>query len=134
MKNTNIAKSYKSSERARKQRKYRALAPIHSRHEMMSSNLSKDLRKKYNRRGFSLIKGDTVRIMRGQFSGQKGKVIIVNMQKLKVYIEGIQRSKRDGTKVNVPIDPSNVQITELKLDDKKRINSLNKKKSGGISA
>ena len=134
MKNTNIAQSYKSSERARKQRKYRALAPIHSRHEMMSSNLAKDLRKKYNRRGFSLIKGDTVRIMRGQFAGQKGKVVIVNMQKLKIYIEGIQRNKRDGTKVNVPIDPSNVQIIELKLDDKKRINSLNKKKSGGISA
>lgn len=127
MKNTNVAQSYKSSEKGRKQRKFRALAPFHSKHKLMSSNLSEELRKKYSRKSFPIIKGDTVRVMRGQFKGQKGNVLIVNMLKLKIYIEGIQRSKRDGTKVNVPLDPSNVQITSLKLEDKKRIQSLEKK-------
>jgi len=127
MKNTNVSKSYKGSEKARKQRKFRALAPVHLKHKLMSANLSKELRKKYGKRNFPLIKDDTVRIMNGQFKNQKGKILIVNMKKLKVYVEGIQRSKRDGTKVNVPIDPSNVQITELKLDDKKRLNALGRK-------
>jgi len=122
-----IPKSYKGSEKARKQRKFRALAPVHLKHKLMSANLSKELRKKYGKRNFPLIKDDAVRIMNGQFKNQKGKILIVNMKKLKVYIEGIQRSKRDGTKVNVPIDPSNVQITELKLDDKKRLNALGRK-------
>jgi large subunit ribosomal protein L24 len=65
--------------------------------------------------------------MSGSFKGKTGKILIVNMEKLKIYIEGIQRSKRDGTKVNVPLDPSNVQITSLELEDKKRAKALEKK-------
>jgi large subunit ribosomal protein L24 len=89
--------------------------------------LSKELRKKYGKRSASLRKGDNVRIMNGQFADQKGRILIVNTRKFKVYLEGIQRSKRDGTKVNVPIDPSNLQIIELNLDDKKRINALGRR-------
>ena len=122
-----VSISWKSSVKARKQRKFRALAPIHLRRKLLSSNLSKELRKKYMRRSFPSRKGDTVRIMNGQFKGKSGKILIVNMKKAKIYVEGIQRSKRDGTKVNVPLDPSNVQITELNLDDKKRVNALEKK-------
>jgi large subunit ribosomal protein L24 len=122
-----IPKSYKSSVKAGKQRKFRALASIQSRHKLLGANLSEDLRKRYMRKSFSVRKGDTVKIMRGQFKGKTGKVLIVNMRKLKIYMENIQRSKRDGTKVNVPLDPSNVQITELNLDDKKRIKSLERK-------
>ena len=127
MKNTKISQSFKSSIKGRKQRKYRVFAPLHSRHKLLGANLSKNLRKKYGKRSASLRKGDNVRIMNGQFAGQKGNILIVNMRKFKVYIEGIQRSKRDGTKVNVPIDPSNLQIIELNLDDKKRINALGRK-------
>jgi len=127
MKNTNVAKSYNSSVQGRKQRKFRALAPIHLRRKLFGANLSKDLRKRYGKRSISVVKGDAIRVMRGQFTGQKGKISIINAKKLKIYVEGIQRSKRDGTKVNVPIDPSNVQITELNLDDKKRMNMLERK-------
>ena len=123
-----IPSSWKRSRNARKQRKFRALAPLHLKHKLLSANLSKDLRKKYTRRSFPLRKNDTVKIMRGQFSGKTGNVLIVNVNKAKIYIEGIQRSKRDGTKVNVPLDPSNVQITTLILDDKKRLAALEKKK------
>lgn len=123
-----ISTSWKSSEQGRKQRKFRALAPLHLKRKLMSANLSKDLRKKYSKRSAPLHKGDMVRVMRGQFKKQKGKILISNMMKLKVYIEGIQRNKRDGTKVNVPFDPSNLQIIELNLDDKKRINLLERKK------
>jgi len=122
-----ISQSYKSSVQARKQRKYRFEAASHSRHKMMSANLSKELRKKYSRRSFPLRKDDTVKIMSGNFKGKTGKILIVNMEKLKIYIEGIQRSKRDGTKVNVPLDPSNVQIISLELEDKKRRESMERK-------
>ena len=123
-----ISKSFNSSENASKQRKFRAESAIHQRKKLMSSNLSKDLRKRHSMRSFQLRKGDTVRIMRGEFNKKTGKILEVNMKKLKVYIEGMQRSKRDGTKVNVPFDPSNLQITELNLDDKKRMKTMEKKK------
>ena len=116
-----------SSKQARKQRKYRFQAPSHIRRKMMSSNLSKELRKKYARRSSPLRKGDTVKIMIGSFKKQKGKVAKVNRYNMKVYIEGIQRQKKDGTKVNIPLDPSNLQIMEL-AEDKKRIISKQEKK------
>ena len=40
----------------------------------------------------------------------------------KITIEGIQVKKLDGSKVNVNLRPSNLQIIELNLEDKKRLN------------
>ena len=110
---------WKSSKKARKQRKFRYNAPLHIRMKLISSNLSKELRKKLGRRSAPLRKGDAIRIMNGEFKKQKGKISEINSYNLKVYIEGIQRQKKDGTKVNVPFDPSNLQIVEL-AEDKKR--------------
>jgi len=93
---------------------------------MLSSNLSKELRKKYGTRSMELRKDDKIKIMRGEFRGKDGKIIEVDMKKLKVYIEGIQRTKKDGSKVNVPLDPSNLQITEI-IEDKRRIKSSSEK-------
>ena len=41
---------WKASKQPRKQRKLRANAPLHVKHKMMSSNLDKELRKKYEKR------------------------------------------------------------------------------------
>jgi len=38
------------------------------------SNLSDDLRKQYKKRSAGVIKGDTVKIMRGEYKGVEGKV------------------------------------------------------------
>ena len=111
---------WKASKQARKQRKFRFQAPSSVRRKMLSSNLSEDLRKKLGKRSAPLRKGDTIRIMNGEFKNQKGKVSEINYYKLKVYVEGIQRQKKDGTKVNIPLDPSNLQVTEV-TEDKKRI-------------
>lgn len=119
--------SWVGSKQPRKQRKYRYNAPMHLRHKMIAANLSKDLRKKYGKRSIPLRKGDTVKIMRGEFKKKKGKIETVNLNTLKVYIEGIQRSKKDGTKTSVPFEPSNVQIIELNMDDKKRTDALERK-------
>lgn len=122
-----FSKAWKSSKQKRKQRKYRYKAPLHIRHKFVAANLSKELRKRYYRRNLPLRKGDSVRIMRGSFKKKTGKISNVNLRNLKVFIEGIQQSKRDGTKVNVPFEPSNLQITELNLEDKKRMEIIERK-------
>ncbi len=65
-------------------------------------------------------KGDTVKVMKGFFCRKTGKILEVDMGRMKIYIEGMQRAKQDGSKVNVPLEPSNLMITEMNLDDKKR--------------
>lgn len=121
--------SWKSSVQRRKQHKYLAKAPLHTRHKFLSANLSKELRKKYSKRNLPLKTGDEVLVMRGAFKKKKAKVSSVNLKSLKIYIEGLQRSKRDGTKVNVPFHASVLQIQTLNLEDKERLNALNKKAS-----
>ncbi|MBU1136442.1 MAG: 50S ribosomal protein L24 [Nanoarchaeota archaeon] len=119
-----FSNSWKSSKQPRKQRKYRAKAPLHIKHKMMSANLDKELRKKYSKKSFPVKKGDLVKIMRGKFKGKTGKINKVNLRKLKISIEGMQTQKKDGTKINVYFDPSNVQIKELDLKDSRRERKL----------
>ena len=121
------------SKQPRKQRKYRAKAPLHLRRKMLASNLSKTLREKYKKRNISLRKGDNVKITKGEFKGKIGKINLINLKKIKVAIDGIQKTKKDGTKVNVIFDPSNLQIQELNLDDKMRIKRLKGKEVAGKS-
>ena len=118
--------SWLSSKQPRKQRKYIANAPLHIRHKFLSSQLSKSLREKYSKRNLPLRKGDEVLVMRGSFSKKKAKVTSINLKKSRIALEGIQRTKKDGTKVNVYFHPSVLQISSLNLDDKKRVELLNK--------
>ena len=39
----------------------------------------------------------------------------------------ISRSKKDGSKVSVYFNPSNLQIKELHLEDRQRVKALNRK-------
>lgn len=112
---------WKSSKSKRKKRKYQARAHLALRHKIMSINLSKELRKQLKRRSIKPRKGDVVRIMRGEFKKKEGKIIKIDLKKYKVYVEGIHKTKKDGTKINVPIHPSNLQIKELNLEDKRRL-------------
>ncbi len=126
-----FSKSWKSSKQPRKQRKYLAKAPLHLRRKFLSANLAKDLRKKHGRRNIEIRKNDKVKIMRGKFRGKQGKVLKVNSKKQRAYVEGMQVKKHDGSKANVSIAISNLQIIELNLDDKMRIkqSSLLKKEA-----
>ena len=114
-------KSWKASSQPRKQRKYVAKAPLHIKNKLVSANLSEDLRKKHNMRNITLRKGDSVLIMRGKFRGKKGKVTQVLLKTSKIIIDGIQIKKKDGSKVDVKMEPSNLQIQELNMEDKKRL-------------
>ena len=123
------SEKWKSSTSPRKQHKYRYNAPLHVRQNLMSVHLSKDLRKKYGRRSITVRKGDTVKILRGQFRNKSGNVESVDLKKLKIFIAGVDRQKRDGSKARYPLEPSNIMITDLSLEDKKRQKSIEEKRS-----
>ncbi len=93
---------------------------------MLGAHLSKELKAKYHKRAIRVRKGDVVKIVRGNFKGKSGKISKVDTKKMVVYIEGIQRTRKDGTKVNGPFNPSNLVITEINLEDKKRMKKISR--------
>ncbi len=115
---------WNASKQPRKQRKFVANAPLHIKRKLLSVNLSKELRKKYGRRNIVVRKGDEVQIKVGKFKTKKGKVTEVKTKTGKVYVENIQSKKIDGSKVNVPLRASNLQIIELNLDDRRRMKNM----------
>jgi len=90
----------------------------------ISANLSESLSKDYGRKSVRIIKGDSVKIMRGEYKGVEGKVEKLNTVRSRLSIEGVQREKIKGGQVKVQIHSSNVQITSLHLDDDKRKKKL----------
>jgi len=113
--------SWKSSKQPRKQRKYLAKAPLHLKRKVLSVNLSKELRKSQGKRSIVVRKNDKVKILRGKYKKKTGKVVRVFTKLGKVEVEGIQVKKLEGSKVNVKLQPSNLQIIELNLEDKRRL-------------
>ena len=86
----------------------------------MSAHLSEELIKKYKRRSLPIRKGDTVKVLRGSFKNKTGKVEFTNLKKIKVYLDTLHKTKKDGTKSFYPFHPSKLLITTLNLDDKER--------------
>ncbi len=122
-----FSKNWIKSKQPRKQRKYRYNAPLNIKSKFMGCHLSKELRGKYKKRSITIRKGDSIKVLRGQFKGKTGKIDRVDIKKSKVYITGIEVVKKDGTKALYPIHPSNLIITDLNLEDKKRAKSLERK-------
>jgi len=123
-----FSNKWKASKQPRKQRKYLAKAPLHIKRKFLNVNLSRNLRKKHEKRNLTLRKGDVVKIMRGKFRKKSGKVSHINPKNQKINVDGISIKKRDGSKVNVNLKPSNLQIIELNLEDKKRLKNKEIKK------
>jgi large subunit ribosomal protein L24 len=97
---------------------------VKSKNLTLKSSLSSDLQKQYGRKNSRIVKGDTVKIIRGEYKGVEGKVERVNTNKGRLSIEGVQREKIKGGNVKVLIHPSNVMISSLNLDDKFRKDKL----------
>ena len=69
-----------------------------------------------------VVKGDKVKVLRGNHKGKEGKVVEVYRKKWVIHIEGITTEKVNGSSAKVGIDASKVEITELKLNkDRKDI-------------
>merc|ERR1712054_154364 len=99
----------------RKSRKAHFQAPSHLKYKLMSVNLNKDLRAKHAVRSMPVRKDDEVTVVRGKFKGQSGKVSQVYRKRWCIYIEGLSKTKTNGTPIRIPIDASNCVLTKLKL-------------------
>jgi len=109
-----------------KQRKELFNAPLHKKRKWIASHLEENLLLKYDRRSIPVVKGDTVKVMRGSFKGHEDKIAHVNIKKRYVEIEGLTTTKADGKKIARPLHASNLLITKLNLTDKWRRKKLEK--------
>jgi large subunit ribosomal protein L24 len=108
-------------------RKQQKIAPIQIRRRYISAPLSPNLKSQYGARTMSVVENDTVSITKGDRKLTEGKVLRVNTKTSKVYIEGVTRTRLDGSTVQIPIRAENVMITKLNLDDDWRQKILERK-------
>lgn len=109
------------------QRKKLFQAPAHIRYKQFSAPLSPDLKKKHGTNAVPVKVGDTVRIMRGDRRGFEGKVNKVSRSKYRIFVEGVTRTKVDGSAIQIPIHPSKAMIINLEVGDKWRRKVLERK-------
>lgn len=105
----------------RKCRKAHFSAPSHLRYKLMSANLSKDLRDKHNVKSLPIRRDDEVLVVRGNYKDSRGKVNTVYRKRWCVYIDKVTETRKNGASIKIPIDPSNVVITKLKMTPDRQI-------------
>ena len=108
------------TQQPRKQRTQTREASLHERHSQVRSTLSDELSEEYGRRNARVNTGDTVEVLRGDFAGESGEVIEVDLKEAAVYVEDVTVEKADGEEVPRPLDASNLRITDLDLEDDRR--------------
>ncbi len=99
-------------------------APLHKKRKWISSHLAENLLLKYDRRSVPVVKGDTVKVMRGNYRGHEEKISKVNVRDQTVEIEGVTITTAKGTKIAKPIHASTLLITKLNITDKWRRRKL----------
>ena len=117
----NWSRHWNSSKKPSKQRKYRDNAPQHVKDKLVSANVSPELREELGTRSISLRTGDRVKVMRGDDSGAAGIVSNIDRDNEKVYINGIEVEKVDGTMREKALRASNLQVQALNIEDERRL-------------
>ncbi len=97
------------------------------RRKFISAPLSPNLRGEHGTRSMPVIVDDTVSIIKGDRKLAEGRVLRVDTKNSKIYIEGVTRSRLDGSTVQIPIKAQNVMITRLNLNDQWRRRILERK-------
>ncbi|KAJ0427090.1 translation protein SH3-like domain-containing protein [Aspergillus carlsbadensis] len=110
------ATNHSLSSSRRKSRKAHFNAPSSERRVILSAHLSKELQAKYNVRSIPIRRDDEILVLRGSQKGREGKVTSVYRLKWAIHVERIVREKSNGQSVPIPLAPSNVVITKLKID------------------
>jgi large subunit ribosomal protein L24 len=114
------------SKKPRKQRYNLFNAPLHKKRKWISAHLAENLLLKYDRRSLPVVKGDTVKVMRGNFRGHEDKIAKVHVHDQTVEIEGVVTTTAKGEKIAKPIHASTLLITKLNITDKWRRQKLEK--------
>ncbi|MGA2628355.1 MAG: 50S ribosomal protein L24 [Candidatus Bathyarchaeia archaeon] len=113
-----------SVRRPSKQRKKIYDAQGQSLRKLLAASLSEELQGTQGRRSYPVRKGDTVKILRGDYAGVEGKVNDIDTRGRRLFVEGVTREMTSGTSTNVSVHSSKVMITKLNLDDKWRSESI----------
>ena len=108
-------------------RRRRYQAPNHIRRKFISAPLSPSLRAEHGTRSMPVVVDDTVSITKGDRKLFEGRVLRVDTKKSKIYIEGVTRTRMDGSTVQIPIRSENVMITRLNLNDQWRRSILERR-------
>ena len=74
-----------------------------------------------------MIVDDTVRITKGDRRLSEGRVLRVDTKKSRIYIEGVTRTRMDGSTVQIPIKAENTMIIRLSLNDQWRRRIMERK-------
>ena len=128
----NWSKDWNSSKKPSKQRKYRTNAPQHVKDKLVSANLAPEVREELGTRSINLNLGDRVKVMRGDRKGAEGIVSNIDRDDQKVYVNGLEVTRQDGSTSEVPFRPSNLQAQALNLEENDRIEKYAIEDSGEI--
>ena len=109
------------TEQPHKQRTNQRRASLHEKHKQVRATLSDELREEYDQRNVRVNAGDTVEVLRGDYAGEEGEVLNVDLKKAVIHVEGVTLEKTDGEEVPRPLDSSNVRVTDLDTEDSKRV-------------
>ncbi|MDY6761547.1 MAG: 50S ribosomal protein L24 [Candidatus Nanohaloarchaea archaeon] len=118
---TEWSRSWNASSDPTKQRKYRRNAPHHQRKQFLNAHVADTVQERIGTRSVPVRTGDKVEVMRGDHAGETGRVDDIDTEDAKIYVDGVERESVDGSDVNVAVDPSNVKVTKLDLDDPQRL-------------
>ena len=119
--------SWKRSIQPRRQRRYTSQAPLHLQQKAVHVHLASPLRAKYGFRNVQIRKGDKIKVLRGQHRKKEGKVERVDIKRAAIYVAGIDAIKKDGSKLLVKLNPSNLAIVEVDFTDARRKQRLESK-------
>jgi len=108
------------SEQPSKQRTQTRRAPLHKKQSQVRATLAEDLREEYGQRSVRVNEGDTVEIMRGDFAGEEGDVVNVDLRDAVVHVEDVTLETADGEEVPRPLESSNLRVIDLNLEDDRR--------------
>ncbi len=103
-----------------KQRSRQRRAPLHEKQKQVRSHLSEDLREEYGQRSVRVNVGDTVEVQRGDYAGEEGEVVNVDLRSTDIHVEDVTQETADGEEVPRPLDASNLVVTDLDLEDDRR--------------
>ena len=103
-----------------KQRNRQERAPLHEKQKQVRAPLASELREEYGRRSVRVNVGDTVEVQRGDFAGEAAEVVDVDLRATEIEVEDVTIETADGEEVPRALDASNVQVTELDLEDDRR--------------
>lgn len=94
-----------------------------TRSRMMGSHLSAELRRRHHTRSVRVVPGDSVTITRGAYREVEGKVEKVEPGR-GVVVSGTKKEKTAGQKFDYYVHPSNLIVTSLNTDDRRRVDKL----------